>query len=119
MYKSGLFQLFNAMQIGEYDHCDEFGDSVAPEDGTLQYTDDKSLEIWREEKWNKVGDKNFHHVQSAPSRVWEVNHNLEKYPSVTIIGVDGSEYEGQVDHIDKNTALLTFSEAFAGYADLN
>lgn len=119
MFKSGLLKVFNALKIGEYDHRDEFGFLVPPEDGTLQYTDDKSLEIWREEKWNKVGDKNFHHVQSAPSRVWEVNHNLEKYPSVTIIGNDGSEYEAQVDHTDKNNTLLTFSEPFSGYADLN
>lgn len=66
-----------------------------------------------------VGDKTFHHVQSAPSRVWEVAHGLGKYPSVTIIGLDGGEYEAQVDHVDQNNALLTFSEPFAGYADFN
>jgi hypothetical protein len=27
---------------------------------------------------------------------------MQKYPSVTVIGIDGAEYEGEVRHIDKN-----------------
>jgi hypothetical protein len=31
-----------------------------------------------------------------------------KYPSVTVIGIDGVEYEGEVRHIDKNNWLFFF-----------
>ena len=64
-------------------------------------------------------DKYYRHTQSAPSRVWEVVHNLDKFPSVTISDFDGNEYESDIKHIDRNNTLLTFSEAFAGNADLN
>jgi hypothetical protein len=64
-------------------------------------------------------DKYYRHTQSAPSRVWEVVHNLDKFPSVTISDFDGNEYESDIKQIDRNNTLLTFSEAFAGYADLN
>ena len=64
-------------------------------------------------------DKHFRHTQKAPSRVWEVVHNLDKYPSVSISDAEGNEYESDVKHIDRNNTLLTFSEAFAGFADLN
>ena len=75
-------------------------------------TDDNFIALSR-------NDKNYHHIQLAPSRVWEVMHNLNKYPSVTITDIDGNEYESEVRHINTNNLLLTFSVAFAGFADLN
>jgi hypothetical protein len=64
-------------------------------------------------------DKYYRHTQSAPSRVWEVVHNLDKFPAVTISDFDGNEYESEIKHLDRNNTLLTFSETFTGYADLN
>jgi hypothetical protein len=68
---------------------------------------------------SKPAKTTYRHTQTAPSRVWEVVHNLGKFPSVTITDADGNEYESEVKHIDLNNTLLTFSEAFAGFADLN
>jgi hypothetical protein len=65
------------------------------------------------------GDKYYRHTQLAPSRVWEVEHNLDKFPSVTISDFDGNQYETEIKHLDRNNTLLTFSETFTGYADLN
>jgi hypothetical protein len=31
---------------------------------------------------------------------------MQKYPSVTVIGIDGAEYEGEVRHIDKNNLAI-------------
>lgn len=64
-------------------------------------------------------DRNYRHTQLAPSRVWSVVHDLGKYPSVTIMDETGIEYEAEVKHTDQNNTLLTFSEPFAGYADIN
>jgi hypothetical protein len=33
---------------------------------------------------------------------------MQKYPSVTVIGIDGAEYEGEVRHIDKNNLAILF-----------
>lgn len=64
-------------------------------------------------------ERSYHHVQSNPSRVWEISHNLNKYPTVIITDNDNNEYEGEVRKIDENMIVITFSQPFSGYADLN
>jgi hypothetical protein len=66
-----------------------------------------------------VADKTFHYEQLVPARVWQLDHNLNKTPSVTIRDFNNLEYECEVFHYDKNITVLTFSAPFAGYADLN
>jgi hypothetical protein len=34
-----------------------------------------------------------------------IRHGMQKYPSVTVIGIDGAEYEGEVRHMN-NLAIL-------------
>jgi len=119
LFKSGFLKLFSAVQIAAFPR-DESGDPLMdPEPGTIQYTPEKSLELFENHKWNPVKDKNYHHVQANPSRVWEITHNLDKYPSVTIFDFSGTEYEAEVTHLDINSSILTFSIPFVGYADLN
>jgi hypothetical protein len=43
---------------------------------------------------------------------------MQKYPSVTVIGIDGAEYEGEVRHIDKNN-LAILSAPLRGTATFN
>jgi hypothetical protein len=43
---------------------------------------------------------------------------MQKYPSVTVIGIDGVEYEGEVRHIDKNN-LAILSALKRGTATFN
>jgi len=64
-------------------------------------------------------DKYYRHIQTYPSSEWQISHNLQKYPSVTITDTSGSEIEGGVQYIDSDSLLLTFSASFAGFADLN
>lgn len=65
------------------------------------------------------GDKNFEFNQPTPSAVWNINHNLQKYPSPIIIDSAGDEVEGLIKHIDKNNISITFSAPFTGKATLN
>lgn len=65
------------------------------------------------------GDKNYVHVQGTAATVWEVVHNLNKFPSVTVIDSSGREVEGQIDHISYTHCTLTFSHSFAGKAYIN
>jgi hypothetical protein len=52
---------------------------------------------------------NFEHIQTELAYNWLIRHGMQKYPSVTVIGIDGAEYEGEVRHIDKNNlAILSF-----------
>jgi hypothetical protein len=51
---------------------------------------------------------NFEHIQTELAYNWLIRHGMQKYPSVTVIGIDGAEYEGEVRHIDKNNLAILF-----------
>jgi hypothetical protein len=62
---------------------------------------------------------NYEHVQQELAYSWLVRHGLGKYPSVTSIGEDGIEYEGEVKHIDKDNTVILFSAPLKGTATFN
>lgn len=64
-------------------------------------------------------DKHYKHVQNVSSAVWTINHNMYKYPSVTVKDSAGSTVIGEVNYIDLDTLTITFSGAFSGEAYLN
>ena len=68
---------------------------------------------------NTITDKTHRHIQSLPSDTWIINHNLNKYPSVTVQDSAGSIVIGELTYNNKNTITLTFSGAFSGEAHLN
>lgn len=64
-------------------------------------------------------DKNYLHDQMAPAASWYVNHNLGKYPSVTVLDSAKTEVEGAVEHLSINSLVVSFTNAFAGSATCN
>lgn len=64
-------------------------------------------------------DKNYFYIQNTASNIWEITHNLNKYPSVTIIDSSGNEVIGDVEYNSVNQVTLTFAGAFKGTATLN
>lgn len=64
-------------------------------------------------------DANYVHVQTTPVTTWYVEHNLNKYPSVTIIDSAGSLVVGEVSYIDTNSLLITLTAAMSGKASVN
>ena len=64
-------------------------------------------------------DKNFVYEQGMPSSIWNVNHSLNKFPSVTAVDSAGSVVTGQVEHIDLNNIRITFNASFSGSAFIN
>jgi len=64
-------------------------------------------------------DKNYVHNQGIASTTWNVVHNLNKYPSVTIVDSSNREVEGNIVHLTLNTLTITFSSGFAGKAFIN
>ena len=61
----------------------------------------------------------FTFTQGSPATVWNVQHNLGKFPSVSVINNNGIIVNGQVEYIDNNNLTITFSAAFPGKAYLN
>ena len=66
-----------------------------------------------------TGDKDFTYIKSTPDKVWDITHNLDKYPSVTIVDSAGSVVIGDITYTSKSTLTVTFSAAFSGKAYLN
>ena len=65
------------------------------------------------------GTPTFIFNQGVASTTWNVNHNLGKFPSVTVIDTANTVVNGEYEYIDNNNITLKFSAAFAGKAYLN
>lgn len=70
---------------------------------------------------NIVEDKTYIHRQKEVSKEWTIIHNLNKYPSVTIINSAGDEVIGDVRYYKDNINKVTvyFQAEFKGTAILN
>jgi hypothetical protein len=64
-------------------------------------------------------DANFVYVQSSPSATWVINHNLNKYCSVTVVDSADNIVYGEVLYNSLNQVTLTFAGAFSGRAFFN
>jgi hypothetical protein len=65
------------------------------------------------------GTPTFIFNQAVAATTWNVNHNLAKFPSVTVIDTANTVVNGEYEYIDNNNITLKFSAAFAGKAYLN
>jgi hypothetical protein len=54
-----------------------------------------------------------------PTTLVTVNHNLGKFPAVTVYDSAGDEVEGSVHYMDVNTLTVSFAAAFSGTVILN
>lgn len=57
--------------------------------------------------------------QMVASKSWEIEHNLNCYPSVSIIDTGGNLVMGEVKYISNNKLIVSFSSIFSGKAYLN
>lgn len=65
------------------------------------------------------GDKNFIYNQNTPSATWEITHNLNKKPSVSVTDSANTLVEGQIIINDGVLVKITFNAPFSGTAILN
>jgi len=66
-----------------------------------------------------TGDKNFVFEQGVPSATWTIQHNLNKFPSVTSVNNNKVQMYGEVTYIDENNLTINFSAGFSGKAYIN
>jgi hypothetical protein len=65
------------------------------------------------------GSPTFIFTQVAPATTWNIQHDLNKFPSITVIDNADTVVAGEYTYIDNNNVTLTFSAGFAGKAYLN
>lgn len=69
-------------------------------------------------------DATYTHTQSGASATWTITHNLNKFPSVTVIDSGDSVVQGEILYNSANQLTITFfaggvESAFSGKAYLN
>ena len=67
----------------------------------------------------QIATDTFIYTQAIPSAVWVIEHNLNKYPSVSVVDSAGSLVEGGVEYNSANTLTVSFVGGFSGKAYLN
>ena len=61
----------------------------------------------------------FPFTQTSPSAQWNIQHDLGRYPSVTVVDSAAQVVDGDIDYIDANNISVSFSAPFSGVAYLN
>ncbi len=64
-------------------------------------------------------DSHFEFTQGVPSISWDITHNLNKFPSISVVDTANTTVIGSYEYINKNRVILSFSTPFAGKAFLN
>ena len=68
---------------------------------------------------SSAGDKTFVWPQPVAAAVWTVIHDLDKFPSVTMVLSTGQVGNGDITYINSNKLTITFAGAESGKAYLN
>ena len=66
-----------------------------------------------------VNDKDFVFTQPTPSIEWTVQHNMDKFPSVSVVNNNNILMYGNTTYVDTNNLIITFTAGFSGKAYLN
>jgi len=66
-----------------------------------------------------IAQKTYVYEQAIASATWTIVHNLDKYPSVTVIDSSGDQVFANLSYIDSNELVLNFGAEFCGKAYLN
>lgn len=94
------------------------GPGVASGGQTGQYLRKASDEDYDTE-WASASSQSFVHIQSVASAEWIINHDLNKFPSVTVVDSAGNVVFGNVQYIGETQIIITFCAPFSGKAILN
>lgn len=78
---------------------------------TKQYVSDNISKV--------VQDIKYTHVQLSSSSTWDIIHNLNKMPSVTVVDSAGTIVVGEINYINYNRLTIRFTSQFSGKAYLN
>lgn len=65
------------------------------------------------------GDKHYTHNQGPASATWNVTHNLNKFPSATVVLSTGQKGYGDITYIDANNLTISFAGLESGKAYIN
>ena len=110
----GVYTAGTPTQDGSTDFYDISLSAVQESNGSL--TNEKFYSMIA---YGGGADKAYTHPQDAARTVWEVEHNLGKRPSVTVVDVNNVQGYGIVTHTNANELTITFPGDTSGKAYCN
>jgi hypothetical protein len=81
-------------------------------------TPDNTKFLRGDNSWARANET-YTFVQAGASATWTVQHNLDKFPSVTMVLSTGQKGYGDIVYIDENNLTITFASAESGKAYMN
>ena len=81
-------------------------------------TPDNTKFLRGDNTWVKA-DKDFVFTQAVPSATWSIQHDMDKFPSVSVVNNNNVLMYGNITYVDKNNLTINFSAGFSGKAYLN
>ena len=89
-------------------------------DNTLNNIEGSELiGVERENQTVTITSKTFIFEQGIASDVWDIQHNLNKRPSVHLVDSTGREFEAVKEYISNNQVIIRLDSATSGKAYLN
>jgi len=116
--KFGVFDWDSSVVSGNPDFYD-IGLTLISGQGALEKDKEYFISLL---SWNPSGaggDKTFVFSQGVPLYQWDITHDLNKFPSVSVVNSFNEEVFGRVDYINKNRVTVTFAAPFSGQAYCN
>jgi len=93
--------------------------SIQETNNTVQLTEETVKVVHVGTVIETGADAKFTFAQEQNSNQWEVEHNLGKFPSVTIVDSGENIVYAEVQYTDENNLTISFNGATSGKAYLN
>lgn len=119
-----LTDLANILAAAVFDNAQLTGTPTATTPTSGDYSDRIATTKYVTDEINAAvvsagNDARFVYQQMTSQSQWDITHNLNKKPAVTVVDSAGTMVFGEVLYIDNYNVQLNFSAPFSGYAYLN
>lgn len=94
-------------------------DALFQIDAGLQVQGEGVIDVTTTNGIATVTSTTYIHEQGISSDTWTIEHNLNKFPSVTLVDTAGTQFQGRVEYIDENNCIVYMNGATKGKAYLN
>ena len=78
-----------------------------------------TIETTQENETLIIKSKTYVFEQGIPSSEWIINHNLNKFPTVTLVDSAGQQFITGIEYIDANNLIAHINGSMSGKAYLN
>lgn len=117
--QSDLMELFN-QKVDVTQYNEDIAEINEKIDGTLNNIVGSDLiGVERDNQAVTITSKTFIFEQGIASDTWNIQHNLNKMPSVHLVDSTGREFEAVKDYISTNQVIIRLGSATTGKAYLN